>query len=73
MYTFYLAALGATCVGYSSTRHVHNLIKSQLYTYLASKGRLVLSFSVAEFDVLCMEFKEKHFGSLVWTPNPMSN
>ena len=35
---------------YCSTTHVlHNLMKSQLYTYLHSKGRLVLPASVAEF------------------------
>ena len=36
-YTFYHAVLGATYIGHSSTRHAHNLMKSQLYTYLGSK------------------------------------
>ena len=57
-------------------RHVHDLMKSQLYTYLGSEGGLVLPLSVAEFDGLWMQFEEKktmHFGSLVWTPNPKSN
>jgi len=49
-YTFYIATLGATYIGHSSTRHVHNLMKSQLCTYLSSKGHLVLPLSVAEFD-----------------------
>ena len=34
-------------------------MKSQLYTYLGSEGRLVLPLSVAKFDGLCMQFKEK--------------
>jgi len=29
--------LGATHIVHSSTRHVHNLMKSQLYTYLREK------------------------------------
>jgi len=35
-------------------------MKSQLYTYLSSEGRLalVLPSSVAEFDVLCTQFEE---------------
>ena len=57
--------LGAIYIGHSSMRYVHNLMKSQLYTYLGSKGRLVLPLSVAEFDGLCTQFQEKttvHFG-----------
>jgi len=42
--------LGATYIGHSSMRHVHNLMKSQLYTYLGSEGHLILPLSVAEFD-----------------------
>jgi len=30
----HFATLGATYIGHSSTRHVHNSMKSQLYTYL---------------------------------------
>ena len=30
----HFATLGAIYIGHSSTRHVHNLMKSQLYTYL---------------------------------------
>ena len=36
--TFYLATLGAAYIGHSSTSPVHNLMKSQLYTYLGSGG-----------------------------------
>ena len=52
-YTLYLATLGATYISHSSMRHVQDLIKSQLYTYLSSKGRLVLPLSVVEFGWLC--------------------
>ena len=38
----HFATLGATYIGHSSTRRVHNLMKSQLYTYLSSEGHLVL-------------------------------
>ena len=62
--------LGVAYIGHSSMRHVRNLMKNQLYTYLGSEGRLVLPLSVAEFNGLCMQFEKKHFGSLVWTPNP---
>ena len=49
--------LGAIYIGHSSPGHVHNLMKSQLYTYLGRK-----------------DIRRKttmHFGSLVWTPNPI--
>ena len=53
-------------IGHSSTRHVHNLMKSQLYTYLGSVGGLVLlPLSVVEFDRLCTQFKEKQLCTLV--------
>ena len=55
-YPFYLATLGATYIHHSSTRHVHNLMKSQLYTYLCSEGCLVLLLSVAG---LCAHFEGK--------------
>ena len=64
-YTFHLATLGATYIRHSSTRHVHNLMKSQLYTYLSSERRLVLPLSVAEFDRLCTQFEKKQLCTLV--------
>ena len=71
-YTIYLAMLGATYIGHSSMSHVHNLMKSPLFTYHGSEGCLVLPLSVAEFDRVCMQFKTPmHFGSLVRTPNPI--
>ena len=64
-------------ISHSSASHVHNLIESQLYTYLGKEGHFVLPLSVAEFDWLCTQFEVEqlsmHFGSLVWYPNPMSN
>jgi len=34
----HFATLGAIYIGHTSMRHVHNLMKSQLYTYLSSEG-----------------------------------
>ena len=48
----HFAMLGAIYIGHSSMRHVHDLMKSQLYTYLGSEGGLVLPLSVAEFNGL---------------------
>ena len=42
-------------------RHAHNMMKSQLYTYLGSEGRLALPSSVAEFDGLYMQFEENKY------------
>ena len=53
--------LGVTYIGHSSMRHVHNLMKSQLYTYLGSEGRLVLPLSVAQFNMLCTQFEENNY------------
>ena len=53
----YFATLGAIYIGHSPTRHVHNLMKSQLQTYRGSEGHLVLPLSVAEFGRLCMQFE----------------
>jgi len=64
-YTFYLATLGAIYIGHSSMRHVHTLMKSQLYTYLGSEGRLVQPLMVAELDRLCTQFEEKQLCTLV--------
>jgi len=59
-YIFCLAMLSATYISHcSSTRHVQNLMKSQLYTYLVSEGHLVLPLSVAQFDRVCTQFEEK--------------
>jgi len=75
--TFYLGTLGATCIGHNSTRHVHNLMKSQLYTYL---GRRMLGtafvgcrgwwamHAIRGKSTTCM-----HSGSLVWAPNSPVN
>ena len=60
----HFATLGAID-RYSSTRHAHNLMKSQLYTYLGRDGRLVLPLSVAEFDGLCTQCEEKQLCTLV--------
>ena len=41
--------------------------------HLGSKGCLGLPLSVAEFDKVWTQFKEKtaiYLGSLVWTPDP---
>ena len=58
--------LGAIYIGDSSTRHIHNLMKTQLYTYPVAKDAwYCLGTSVAEFDGLCMEFKEKQLYTLV--------
>ena len=57
--------LGAIYIGHSSMRHVHNLMKSQLYTYLGSEGDLVLPLSVAEFNGLWMQFEEKQLRTFV--------
>ena len=48
-----------------SSRHVHNLMKSQLYANLSSKGCLVLPLLVTEFKGLCMQFDEKQLCTLV--------
>ena len=61
----HFAMLGAIYIGHSSMRHVHNLMKSQLYTYLGSEGGLVLPLSVAEFNGLWMQFEEKQLCTLV--------
>ena len=59
LYIFYLAVLGAIYMSHSSTRLVHNLMKSQQYTYLGSEGCLILLLSVAEYDRLCAQIEEK--------------
>ena len=67
---------GAILISHSLTRHVHNLMKSQLYTYFGSEGRLVLAFIGCRVRWAMHAIQEKttmHFGSLVWTPNPTSN
>ena len=38
------------------TRYLHNSRKSQLYTYLGSKGHLILPLPVAELDKVCTQF-----------------
>ena len=59
----HFATLGAIYIyiGHSTMKHVHNLMKSQLYTYLGSEGRLALPLSVAEFDGLCTEFEKNNY------------
>ena len=59
--------LGATYIGPSSMRHVHNLMKSQSYTHLGSENCLLLPLLVVEFGKVCTQFKEKtmHFVNLV--------
>ena len=63
----HFSTLGAIYIVHSSMRHVHNLMKSHLYTYLSSEGRLalVLPSSVAESDGLCTQFEEKQLCILV--------
>ena len=61
----HFATLGAIYIGHTSMRHVHNLMKSQLYTYLSSEEGLVLPLSVAEFGGLCTQFKDKQLCTLV--------
>ena len=68
----HFATLGGIYIGHSSTRHVHNLMKRQLYTYLSSEGRLVMPLLVAEFDGLCMQFEEKQLYTLVAQYGPQT-
>ena len=49
----------------TSVKVQRGMMKSQLYTYLGSEGRLVLPLSAAEFDGLCTQFEEKQLGTLV--------
>ena len=63
----HFSTLGAIYIVHSSTRHVHKLMKSHLYTYLSSERHLalVLPSSVAESDGLCTQFEEKQLCILV--------
>ena len=70
--TIDFATLGRTYIGHSSTRLIHNLMKSCALTSVVKDAwyclyRLQSSMGYARNS----RKTTMHFGSLVWNPNPM--